>query len=97
MNWVILWFSILAIIVFSVQFFLCLKANKKVIKLIPAYIIVALYIIASVLCLIDMLDRSGGVAIWTIFAFIISIANTVALAADITAWAVYTQMQKNRK
>ena len=94
MIWIILWFSLLAITVFFIQFFLCLKANKKVVKLIPPYVIVALYIIAAVLCLIDMLNGSGGVAIWMIFAFIISISNTVALAADIIAWVTIKQIKK---
>ena len=94
MIWIILWFSLLAITVFFIQFFLCLKVNKKVVKLIPPYVIVALYIIAAVLCLIDMLNGSGGVAIWMIFAFIISISNTVALAADIIAWVTIKQIKK---
>ena len=94
MIWIILWFSLLAITVFFIQFFLCLKVNKKVVKLIPPYVIVALYIIAAVLCLIDMLNGSGGVAIWMIFAFIISISNTVALAADIIAWVTIKQIEK---
>ena len=94
MIWIILWFSLLATTVFFIQFFLCLKANKKVVKLIPPYVIVALYIIAAVLCLIDMLNGSGGVAIWMIFAFIISISNTVALAADIIAWVTIKQIKK---
>ena len=89
--------SILAIIVFGIQFVLCNKVNKKSVKRIPAYIIIALYAIALVLCLVDWLNGSGGVAIWVIFAFIISIANTVALIADIIAWAVYKQIQKNKK
>ena len=94
MIWIILWFSLLAITVFFIQFFLCLKVNKKVVKLIPPYVIVELYIIAAVLCLIDMLNGSGGVAIWMIFAFIISISNTVALAADIIAWVTVKQIKK---
>ena len=89
--------SILAIIVFGFQFVLCSKANKKAVKRIPAYIIIALYAIALILCLVDWLDGSGGVAIWMIFAFIISIANTVALVADIVAWVVYKQIQKKMK
>ena len=89
--------SILAIIVFGIQFVLCSKANKKTVKRIPAYIIIALYAIALALCLVDWLDGSGGVAIWVIFAFVISIANTVALVADIIAWVVYKQIQKNKK
>ena len=89
--------SILAIIVFGIQFVLCSKANKKAVKRIPAYIIIALYAIALILCLVDWLDGCGGVAIWVIFAFIISIANTVALVADIVAWVVYKQIQKNKK
>ena len=89
--------SILAIIVFGFQFVLCSKANKKAVKRIPAYIIIALYAIALILCLVDWLDGSGGVAIWMIFAFIISIANTVALVADMIAWVVYTSLQKNKK
>ena len=89
--------SILAVIVFGIQFLLCLKANKKAVKLIPTYIIVALYVIAGILCLLDFIDGSGGVAIWSIFAFITSIANTVALVADIIAWVVYKQIQKNEK
>ena len=86
--------SILVIIVFGIQFVLCNKANKKSVKHIPAYVVIAFYAIALVLCLVDWLDRSGGVAIWMIFAFIISIANTVALVADIVAWVVYKQIQK---
>ena len=89
--------SVLAIIVFCVQFVLCNKANKKSVKRIPVYIIIALYAMAIILCLIDWLDGSGGVAIWMIFAFIISIANTVALTADIIAWVVYKQIQKKKK
>ena len=89
--------SILAIIVFGIQFVLCSKANKKTVKCIPAYIIIALYAVALALCLVDWLDGIGGVAIWVIFAYIISIANTVALAADIIAWVVYKQIQKNKK
>lgn len=89
--------SILAIIVFGFQFVLCSKANKKAVKRIPAYIIIALYAIALILCLVDWLDGNGGVAIWMIFAFIISIANTVALVADIVAWVVYKQIQKKKK
>ena len=89
--------SFLALIVFGIQFALCSKANKNSVKRIPAYIIIALYAIALVLCLADWLDGSSGVAIWVIFAFIISIANTVALVADIIAWVVYKQIQKNKK
>lgn len=89
--------SILAIIVFGIQFIICSKANKKAVKRIPAYIIIALYAIALILCLVDWLDGSGGVAIWAVFAFIISIANTVALVADIVAWVVYKQIQKKKK
>ena len=89
--------SILAIIVFGIQFVLCTKANKKSVKYIPVYIIIALYAIALVLCLVDWLGGSGGVAIGVIFAFIISIANTVALVADIVAWVVYKQIKKKKK
>ena len=88
--------SILAIIVFGIQFVLCNKANNKSVKSIPVYIILALYAIALILCLVDWLDGSGGVAIWVIFAFIISIANTVALVADVVAWVVYKQIQKKK-
>ena len=89
--------SILAIIVFGIQFVLCTKANKKSVKYIPVYIIITLYAIALVLCLADWLGGSGGVAIGVIFAFIISIADTVALVADVVAWVVYKQIQKKRK
>lgn len=89
--------NVLAIIVFGIQFVLCNKANKKAVKCIPVYIIIALYAIALILCLVDWLDGSGGVAIWVIFASIISIANTVVLTADTIAWVVYKQIQKNKK
>lgn len=88
--------SILAVIVFSIQMALCLKANKKAVKLIPTYIIIALYVIAGILCLLDLLDGSGGVAIWVIFAFVISIPNTVALVADIVAWVVYSKYKRSK-
>ena len=86
--------SILAIIVFGIQFLLCLKVSRESVKRIPVYIIIAIYAVALILCLVDLLDGSGGVAIWVIFTFIISIANTVALAADIIAWVVYRRIQK---
>lgn len=87
---------IYAIIVFGIQFILCHKADRKTVKLIPAYIIVLLYVAAIVLCLADVMNGHGGVAIWIIFAFIIAIVNTVALVADIIAWVVYKQIQKNK-
>ena len=89
--------SILAIIVFGIQFMLCQKSSNKSVKCIPTYIIIAFYAIALILCVIDILDGSGGVAIWMIFAFVISIANTVALIADIVAWVAYKQIQKNKQ
>ena len=94
MNETIVWCSILAVIVFAIQYVLCLKANRKAFKLIPAYIIAAFYAIAVFLWLLDIVNGSGGVAIWMIFAFIIAIANTVALGADIIAWGVYRQISK---
>ena len=86
--------GVLTIIVFGIQSFLCLKANRKTIKRIPVYIIVAIYVMAALLCIIDILDGSGGVAIWQIFAFIISIANTVAFVADILAWLIVGKSKK---
>ena len=86
--------TVLSINVFGIQSFLCLKANKKTTKLIPAYIIVAIYVIAALLFIIDILDGSGGVAIWIIFAFIISVANTVAFVADILAWLIVGKSKK---
>ena len=94
MNETIVWCSILAVIVFAIQYVLCLKANRKAFKLIPAYIIAAFYAIAVFLWLLDIVNGCGGVAIWMIFAFIITIANTVALGADIIAWGVYRQISK---
>ena len=88
--------SILAVIVFSIQLMLCFKTAKKATKLIPAYIIMILYIGALIMYLVDVLNGRGGVAIWMIFAFIISIANTVALIADAVAWVVYRQIQKKK-
>ena len=94
MNETIVWCSILAVIVFAIQYVLCLKANRKAFKLIPAYIIAAFYAIAVFLWLLDIVNGRGGVAIWMIFAFIIAIANTVVLGADIIAWGVYRQISK---
>lgn len=88
--------SIFAIIVFGIQMALCLKSDKKAVKLIPTYIIAALFVIAGILCLCDLLDGSGGVAIWVIFAFVISIVTIVALVADLAAWGVYKQIYKKR-
>lgn len=81
--------AVLSIIVFCSQAILCLKAKQKTVKLIPGYIIVAVYAICIILWFIDLFGGSGGVAIWQIFAFIISIANTVAIFADILAWIVF--------
>ena len=81
--------AVLSIIVFCSQAILCLKAKQKTVKLIPGYIIVAVYAICIILWFIDLFGESGGVAIWQIFAFIISIANTVAFVSDILAWIVF--------
>ena len=85
--------AVLSIIVFWIQAILCTKLNKKAVKLIPAYIIVAIYAICIFLCFIDQINGNGGVAIWQIFAFIISIANTVALLSDILAWIVASKLK----
>lgn len=89
--------GVFAALVFGIQLVLCHKASKKSAKCIPVYIIIALYSVATILCLVDVFNGSGGVAIWMIFAFIISVANTVALVADMIAWVVYKKIQKNRK
>lgn len=81
--------AVLSIIVFCSQAILCLKAKQKTVKLIPGYIIVAIYAICIILYFIDLFNGSGGVAIWQIFAFTISIANTVAFVSDILAWIVF--------
>ena len=60
--------AVLSIIVFSSQAILCLKAKQKTVKLIPGYIIVAVYAICIILWFIDLFNGSGGVAIWQIFA-----------------------------
>ena len=88
--------SILAAAVFCVQLLLCRKAVRRSVKLIPLFIILALYAAALLLCLVDILDGGGGVAIWMIFAYILSVANTVALAASAAAWAVYKRTQKSK-
>ena len=89
--------SLLAAAVFCAQLLLCRKAARRSVKLIPLFVIIALYGAALLLCLADILNGGGGVAIGTIFAFILSVANTVALAASAAAWAVYKRGQKRRK
>lgn len=88
--------AVLAILVFSIQLALCFKSDKKSVKRIPVYIIFALYLTAVIMCLVDMLDGNGGVAIWVIFAYIISVANTVALLGDVAAWLVYKQIKMKK-
>ena len=92
----IIFCSVLAAAVFGVQFILCTKVKKKGVQWIPVYLILAVYATALIFCLIDVLNGSGGVAIWFIFAFIISVVNTVALAADILAWVIYKHIQRKR-
>ena len=86
--------AILAVLVFCNQMLLCCKAKRKTVRALPAYIILGGYVLAAALCLADLVNGSGGVAIWSIFAFIIAIANTVALAADGAAWIVYQLLKK---
>lgn len=88
--------SLLAILAFSIQLLFCVKANKKVVKCIPTYIIIAIYVAALIMGQADVLDGSGGVAVWSKSAFLISMANTVALAADIIAWVVYKKKQQKK-
>lgn len=88
--------TILAVLEFGIQMLLCCRAKRKVVRNLPACIILGIYVLAAALCLADLVNGSGGVAIWSIFAFIIAIANTVALAADVAAWIVYRLLQKRR-
>ena len=80
--------SILAIIVFGIQLTLCLKTSGKVVKRIPVYIILLLYILALTMYLADTISGSEGFAIWIMAAYILAVLNTVALASDLTAWIV---------
>ena len=96
MEKVILLCSLWAFLVLGTQLALCLKSKKKMIKLLPLCIILFAYVTALMLCLVELLNGSGGVAILSIFAFILAIANTVALAADGAAWLIYRQLQKRK-
>ena len=78
--------SIIAIIVFGIQLTLCLKTSKKIVKRIPVYTILLLYILALIMYLTDTFSGSEGFAIWIMIAFILAVLNTVALAADLAAW-----------
>lgn len=80
--------TILALIVFAIQMVLCLAFPRKAVRFLPACLIIALYLLAVALYFFDWLDGGGGVAIGSIFAFILAIGDTVALAADLAAWAV---------
>lgn len=88
---------ILAALVFGIQMLLCCKAKRKTVRNLPAYIILGVYVLAAALCLVDLVNGSGGVAIWWIFAFILAIANTVALAADMAAWMVFRIMERKSR
>lgn len=88
--------SLLAIIIFVIQFVICKKAKRKHIKFLIVYLNITMYVIALVLYLIDILNGNGGVAIWSIFAFIILVVNTIALIADVLAWGIFKIMQKQR-
>ena len=46
---IVIWCSILAIIVFGIQFVLCNKANRKIVKCIPVYIIIGNRFLSSIL------------------------------------------------
>lgn len=87
---------LLAILVFGIQLLFCNNANKKAVKSIPTYTIIAIYVVALIIGQVDVLDGSGGVAVWSKSAFLISMVNTVALVADMIAWGVYKKMQPNR-
>lgn len=97
MEKVILLCSLWAALVLGIQLTLCLKSKKKMIKLIPLCIILWIYVTALMLWLVELLNGSGGVAIWSIFAFIISIANTVALIADAVAWIIYKRRRVKKE
>lgn len=81
--------TLLAIFIFLIQFILCMKAKKTAVKLIPVYLIFACYATALILYLVELLNGGGGVAIGSIFAFIIVFVATVALFADALSWAIY--------
>lgn len=93
MKEAIIFSILLAGIVIGIQTILFRQTQKKVLHLLPLIVIGGIYIVALAFVIAD-LDNEGGVAINIIFAQIISVINTIALASDGVAWLI--QVIKNR-
>ena len=93
MKEAIIFSILLAGIVIGIQTTLFRRTQKKVLHLLPLIVIGGIYIVALAFVIAD-LDNEGGVAINIIFAQIISVINTIALASDGMAWLI--QVIKNR-
>jgi len=88
--------SLWAVLVFTVQFLLCSKCRKLSRQLIPVYVIAGMFAAALLLVVPELANGSGGVAIYSIFAFILCIIALTAVLADGLAWAVRYWMIRPR-
>jgi len=90
--------SLWAVLVFTVQFLLCSKCRKLSRQLIPVYVIAGMFAAALLLVVPELANGSGGVAIYSIFAFILCIIALTAVLADGLAWVLrYWMIRPHRR
>lgn len=78
---------ITAIITFSLQSLIFKKCSRPVFHFIPLICIGCIYLVSLGL-FISELHQSGGVKMSTLYSFILTGVNTVALVADGCAWLI---------
>ena len=93
---VLLWINMFQIIIasvvvaastFAVQMLIFRKTARKILRLIPLFVVGLLYTAAIILFTLDFF-KSGGYLFNTLIALIISSVGTAMLVADAVAWLV---------
>ena len=78
----------IAVGIFAVQTMLFRKTSKMLIHLIPVFAVAAVYLAALGLVISDVIAPSGCVKMNTLYAWILSAGDTVALIAVGAAWLI---------
>lgn len=77
-----------AVGIFAVQTMLFRKTSRTLIHLIPVLVVAAVYLAALGLVISDVVAPAGCVKMNTLYALILSAADTVALIAVGAAWLI---------
>lgn len=84
MNMVTIWAVVFGILVFGIQFFLCCRTKKTMIRLIPAMVITALIAACGIVFLV-----AGNIYGASFAAVVYAVVLAILLAVDALSWFAY--------